>query len=477
MSDIDRNKALKNILESQRKAHLANLPVSAKARQDRIQKVINLLVNNKDALCNAMNEDFGHRHPTFSLMNDILGSVMSLDHAKTSLKKWMKSSKRSTVPPFSWFGSKGQVDYHPKGVVGIIAAWNAPLFTLFAPLASALAAGNRAILKPSELAPNTAACVAGIFKDGMNPQEVAVVTGGPTFGSEFTAMPFNQLIFTGGGVIGKKIMANAAENLTPVILELGGKSPVVISRSADLDDAAQKIAFGKGNNGGQICISPDTVFVPNELVNSFVEKLKTEYDALYPNKTETTGAINEMHLDRVQGYISDAKTRGAGIVKAGMNEAKASSRQSNLSIVISPDADSDIANQEIFGSGIIIYPYDDIKDAVKAIQNRPNPLALYYFGKDRAEETYVLDNILSGGASVNDVLMHAAMNDAPFGGVGASGMGAYHGREGFEALSHARTLYRAGWWNPRKAFGMLPPYSDKLTKMVEKTALKYRRDI
>ena len=468
-------RSIPEIIANQKFAHHASLPVSAQTRQKRLQNVINLLIDNHALLTDAMDEDFGGRDKTFSLMNDVLGSVLSLDHARKRVPIWMRPSKRPTLIPFSWFGAKGELRYYPKGVVGILGAWNAPLFTLFAPLSSTLAAGNRAVLKPSETVPYTANLLAKLFSENIDPDIVSIVTGGPSVAAEFCAQPFNQIVFTGGAEIGKKVLAAAASNLTPVILELGGKSPVIISDTADLEDAANKIALGKGSNAGQICISPDTIYVPEALVSKFTEHLSQAYSKYYGTESMTTSIVNSRHHKRLAETLRDASKFGAKLEKAGWPDGKG--RREALAIVVDANQDARIRNEEIFGPAISVLPYKHLDEVISDIKSRTEPLALYYFGRNKAEEQFVFDNLISGGAGTNDVMMHAAMNDAPFGGFGGSGMGSYHGKEGFNALCHARTHYRAGWWDPREKFDMLPPYSEKLKAMVEKTTQKYRRNI
>lgn len=466
---------ISELLNVQRRAHHATLPVSATCREQRLQQMINLLFDHQDKFCQTLDDDFGGRNPHFSYMNDILSSIMSLEHARKSLQRWMKPSTRSTVPPFSWFGSRGRVCYYPKGVVGILGAWNVPLFTLFAPLSSTLAAGNRAILKPSELTPKTADLLAELVAEYIDPEVLTVVTGGPAIAAEFCTQKFDQIVFTGGTETGKKVMRAAAENLTPVILELGGKSPVIISTSADLDDAVKKIALGKGANSGQICISPDTIYVPEADMDSFCGKLADKYGEFHSEQSMTTSVINERHQQRIEAYIEEAEASHTEVIRSSY--AVSDRRRNPLSIAINPPPDSQIRTQEIFGPALCVLSYQDLSWVIDDIRSRPNPLALYYFGNCEEEEQVLQDNILSGGMCTNDVMMHAAMNDAPFGGIGGSGMGAYHGKEGFAALSHARTQYRAGWWDPRKLVGMLPPYSDTFIKAIYSTGARFRREL
>jgi len=458
------------VLQAQRAAFQAALPVPADVRRQRLQRVIDLLVKHCDGLCAAMEADFGGRPVLFSMMNDVLGSLGALKAARDHFEVWMPDQPRASVAPFDQFGATAFVKFQPKGVVGIIGTWNAPLFTLFAPLASVFAAGNRAVLKPSEIVPRTAALVAQAVAEAFDPAELAVVQGGPEVAAAFSAQPWDHLVFTGSTAVGKQVMKAAAEHLVPVTLELGGKSPVVVGRSADLRAAAERIAVGKGQNAGQLCVSPDVVWVAREQADAFVAALRELYGGLFPttrDNPDVVPVVNERHFARVQGYVADAQARGARVETAGGSDAgDAANRRLPLSIVVEPAADSDIARHEIFGPAVMLRLYDDVGQAIDAINADGRPLALYYFGQDAAEQQRVLDQTLSGGVAVNDVLMHAALHDAPFGGVGASGMGHYHGREGFLEFSHTRSVYQAGAHDPRREWGMLPPYGPHLQPMM-----------
>lgn len=456
----------RRLLDAQRRAFRSEGPVVASQRRERLQRTIDMLVTHSDALCAAMREDFGGRPELFSLMNDVLGSIATLKAARDSFEAWLPDQPRTSVAPFDQFGATAWVKYQPKGVVGIIGTWNAPLFTLFAPLASVFAAGNRAVLKPSELDPRTAELVARIVAETFAPEELAVVTGGPEVAADFSAQPWDHLVFTGSTAVGRLVMQAAAANLVPVTLELGGKSPVLVGRSADIIDVAERVAVGKAQNSGQLCISPDTLWVHESQAETLVAELQSVYARLYPtiaDNPDVTPVVNEHHLARVESYVADAVARGARVVTAG-GEPDAdgmAQRRMPLRIVIEPPADSEIAQHEIFGPALVLKTYREIDEAIDAINAGQHPLALYYFGSDEAEQNAVLDRTLSGGVSINDVLMHAALEDAPFGGVGASGMGHFHGREGFLEFSHTRSVYKAGNHDPRHEWGMLPPYTDQ----------------
>ena len=459
------------LLQAQQSAFRAAGPVSAATRQQRLQRAIDMLVKYSDALCAAMGEDFGGRPVVFSMMNDIVGSLGSLKHARDHFEAWMPDQPRPSVAPFDNFGATAWVRFQPKGVVGIIGTWNAPIFTLLSPLACAFAAGNSAILKPSEIAPRTAKVMAQAVAEFFDPTVLTVITGGPEVASEFSRQPFNHLVFTGSTAVGKLVMAGAAENLVPVTLELGGKSPVLVGQSADIANAAERIAVGKSANSGQLCVSPDTVWVHESQTEAFIAALQSVYTGLYPtisDNCDVTPVVNQRHLVRVESYIADAGERGARVVIAGDSSSAntAESRRMPLRIVVNPAADSVIAQHEIFGPALVLRSYSAMADAVAEINAGERPLALYYFGSDAAEQQWVLDHTLSGGVSINDVTMHPALHDAPFGGVGASGMGHYHGREGFLEFSHARSVYSAGSHDPRREWGMLPPYTETFEQMV-----------
>jgi coniferyl-aldehyde dehydrogenase len=461
---------IRRLLDAQRAAFVAAGPVDLATRQSRVQRVIDMIVKFNDPLCEAMGADFGGRPVVFSMMNDVLGSLSALKCARDQLPAWMGDQPRTSVVPFDQFGATAWVKLQPKGVIGIIGTWNAPLFTLFAPLAGVYAAGNRAVLKPSEVTPRTSEVVARMVAETFEPAELAVVTGGAEVGAAFSAQPWDHLVFTGSTAVGRQVMKAAAENLVPVTLELGGKSPVILGRSADIRNAAERIAVGKAQNSGQLCVSPDTVWVPREKADEFVAAVREVYAGLFPtiaNNPDVTPVVNDRHFARVESYVADAGARGARVLMAGEFPSAEGTQQRRvpLRIVIGAPADSEITRHEIFGPAILLVPYDDIREAVAGVNAGDRPLALYYFGEDEAEMGYVLDHTLSGGVAINDVLMHAALLDAPFGGVGASGMGRYNGREGFLEFSHQRSVYRAGGHDPRREWGMLPPYGPHLEQM------------
>ena len=455
---------LTSLLAAQKKAFVGAGHVSAELRRERIQRVIELLVRFQQPLVEAMDADFGGRPQGFSLMNDVLGSLASLKYARDHLEHWVADEPRQVFAPYDQLGAKAWVMHQPKGSIGILGTWNAPLFTLLSPLACVLAAGNRAILKPSEVVPRTADVLAGAFAELFDPLEIAVVTGDAELAQVFTAQAFDHLVFTGSTAVARSVMRNAAQNLVPLTLELGGKSPVIISRSADLAKAAFSIAVAKANNGGQICINPDVVYVPREQMEDFLGLLGAAYSELLPAtdaNPDVVAVVNDRHLQRIEGYVQDARQRGARVERFPRAlEVDALTRRRPLQVVINPPRDSLILQEEIFGPALVLLPYEQLDRALADIHSRERPLALYYFGQSEEEQRHVLQNTISGGVSINDVMMHAALHDAPFGGVGASGMGHYHGREGFLEFSHMRTVYKAPAHDPRREWGLLPPYGE-----------------
>ena len=455
---------LSSLLAAQKKAFVGAGHVSAEQRRERIQRVIELLVRYQQPLVEAIDADFGGRPQGFSLMNDVLGSLASLKYARDHLEHWIEDEPRQVFAPYDQMGAKAWVMHQPKGSIGILGTWNAPLFTVLSPLACVLAAGNRAILKPSEVVPRTAQVLARAFAEMFDPLEVAVVTGDAELAQVFTAQPFDHLVFTGSTAVARSVMRNAAQNLVPLTLELGGKSPVIISRSADLAKAAFSIAVAKANNGGQICINPDVVYVPREQMEDLIGLLGAAYTELLPAtdaNPDVVAVVNARHLQRIEGYVQDARERGARIECFPQAlEVDAVTRRRPLQVVINPPRDSQIMQEEIFGPALVLLPYEQLDRALADIHSRERPLALYYFGQSEEEQRHVLQHTISGGVSINDVMMHAALHDAPFGGVGASGMGHYHGREGFLEFSHMRTVYKAPAHDPRREWGLLPPYGE-----------------
>ena len=465
---------LEALVELQRSKFRAEGEVTYSTRIDRLKRLKALIVENKTEFAETTKREFGGaRSYEFSLFSEFASKVEGIDYAMKHLKEWMKPEKRKTNKPMNFLGGKSQVRHFPKGVVGIISPWNLPFGLTVAPLTGALAAGNRAILKPSEFVPETAALFAEIIPKYFSEDEVAVVTGGADISQRFAELPFDHLLFTGSSNIGAKVMQSASKNLVPVTLELGGKSPVIIGRSAKLDLAGTRLTFGKLLNGGQLCLSPDYVVVPNELEEQLIARVVHEAQSMYPNITENedyAGIINERHFARLQNYIDDAVAKGAKLTIVGANKTRASknNRRMPLHILQNVNEDMLVMHEEIFGPILPVMTYSDVAEVPDMIEPRRNPLAMYYFGKDKREQEYLLSHVQSGGVCINDITLHYVQEDLPFGGVGASGMGAYHGPEGFRSLSHARAIYSQTMIDILPIIGARPPFGEKFRKNISK---------
>ena len=465
---------LNALIERQRSQFRAEGEVTYSTRIDRLKRLKALIVENKTEFAETTKREFGGaRSYEFSLFSEFASKVEAIDYSMKHLKQWMKPEKRKTNKPMNFLGGKSQVRHFPKGVVGIISPWNLPFGLTVAPLTGALAAGNRAILKPSEFVPETAALFAEIIPKYFSEDEVAVVTGGADISQRFAELPFDHLLFTGSSSIGAKVMQSASKNLVPVTLELGGKSPVIIGRSAKLDLAGTRLTFGKLLNGGQLCLSPDYVVVPNELEERLIARVVHEAQSMYPNITENedyAGVINERHFARLQNYIDDAVAKGAKLTIVGANKTRASknNRRMPLHILQNVTEDMLVMHEEIFGPILPVMTYSDVAEVPDMIEPRRNPLAMYYFGKDKREQEYLLSHVQSGGVCINDITLHYVQEDLPFGGVGASGMGAYHGPEGFRSLSHARAIYSQTMIDILPIIGARPPFGEKFRKNISK---------
>jgi len=456
-------------LQKLRAAQRAEGCPSANVRKERLQRCIDMLVDHQDDLVNALDEDYGGRSPYLSKMSEIMQPIGHLKHAIKHLEKWMKPEKRAAMFPMGLLGGKARIEYQPLGVVGIMSPWNFPMAMVFHPLANALAAGNRAMIKPSEFNPKTAALLEKLFKKYFSEDEIVVVNGGPEAGSAFASLDLDHIIFTGATSIGRMVMQAAAQNLTPVTLELGGKSPTIISKATDVKQAAEKIISGKTMNAGQVCLSPDYVFVPESELENFVSSARQTFQEMFPTisgNSDYVAVINVRHYQRITGYIEEAKAAGVRVEALQDDAYNPEEQRIPVHVIINPDESLKVMQDEIFGPILIVKTYTELSECINYIADHPHPLGLYYFGDDKAEQQYVLENTQSGGVTINDVIMHISNIDLPFGGVGNSGMGNYQGWEGFKTFSHARSVYTQGWLNLPKLAGTNPPYnSEKLDKL------------
>lgn len=465
------NDDLGTILAKQKAANIRDGIPSLEQRQVWIDKAIDLLVTHGEALNQAMAEDFGHRSIDQSNLTDIAGSIGALKFSRKHMRGWMKPEKRKVEFPLGLLGSKAQVQYQPKGVVGIISPWNFPVNLTFTPLANVFAAGNRAMIKPSEFTERTSALMQELFAKYYTEEEVAVVTGGPDIGAAFSKLPFDHLVFTGATSIAYHVMRAAADNLVPLTLELGGKSPVILGESANLEKAASRIMAGKTLNAGQICLAPDYAFVPESKTREFVGAAQASVEKMFPSglkdNYDYTSVVNQRHYERLNSYLDDAREKGAEVVEinpTGDNFSQQPHHKMAPHIVINPTDDMKVMQDEIFGPILPIKSYTETRDAVAYINDNPRPLGLYYFGDDAAERDMVLNSTTSGGVTVNDVIFHVAQEDLPFGGVGPSGMGAYHGQDGFKEFSHKKAIYTQT--GSELLAMMRPPYGDAFRKQV-----------
>lgn len=451
-------------LAAQKAAFSAAMPEPLAARRDRLDRAIALLADNAGELAAAASADFGHRSREQTLLTDIMPSISALKYARRHLNRWARGERRGVMFPLGLLGARAQVDFMPKGSVGIMAPWNFPVGMVFSPLAGVLAAGNRAMVKPSELTGRVSALLASLLASRFSSEEIAVFTGGAEVGAAFSALPFDHLVFTGSTAVGRKVMASAAQNLVPLTLELGGKSPAIVAPGADIVRAAERIALGKLMNAGQICLAPDYVLVPREREEALVASISQAAARMYPrllDNDDYTSVIGARHAQRLRALVSDAVDKGAQAIvvnPAGEDFALSNGNKLPLTLLLGVDDTMAVMQEEIFGPVLPVIAVDSLGEAIDYVNAHGRPLGLYLFTSDRAEEREVLSRTVSGGVTVNDVIFHNAMEDLPFGGIGPSGMGAYHGVDGFRQFSHARAVYRQPGFDVAALAGLKPPY-------------------
>lgn len=465
-------------LEKQRADFTAAMPEALSVREDRINRAIALLVDNADAFAKAVSEDFGHRSEEQTLMTDIVPSISALKHAKKHINSWSRGERRKPTFPLGLLGAKAEIVYQPKGVVGVIAPWNFPVGMVMVPMAGILAAGNRAMVKPSEFTERVSALFEEVIPKYFADTEIAVFTGGPEVGMAFSALPFDHMIFTGATSVGKHIMRAASENLVPVTLELGGKSPTIIGRSADKKKAADRVALGKMLNAGQICLAPDYLYVAEEQEDEMISAVSKSVSAMYPTllaNDDYTSVVNGRNRDRLQSYLDDAREKGAELIEVNPGDEDFSASNGHkmpLTIIRNVNDDMKVMQEEIFGPILPVKTYNTIDEAIDYVNANDRPLGLYYFGSDGNEEERVLGRTISGGVTVNDVIFHNAMEDLPFGGVGPSGMGHYHGYDGFKEFSHMRAVYKQPKMDVAGLAGFKPPYGKKTWATIKRELKK-----
>jgi len=458
------------LLAQQRRAFVHAGPPSLNQRRADLKKLRSVVLARRTEIEGMLNADFGHRSRHETAIMEIVSLVQGIDYLHRNLRGFMRPTRRHVALPFR-FGS-ARIEYQPLGVIGIMAPWNYPLSLALMPLATAIAAGNRAMIKPSEFTPATSELLARMLAQIFTQEQVAVVTGDASVGASFSALPFDHLIFTGSTSVGRAVMKSASENLTPVTLELGGKSPVIVAKGYAIDHAAAGIAYGKLSNAGQTCIAPDYALVHEDEIGAFITAYEKAVAALYPSgptSDDYTCIINDRHYARLTALLDDARAKGARILEVGRNPGDASRRSRTLAptIVLDSNDDMRIMQEEIFGPVLPVRSYRDLDEAIGYINAQSRPLALYYYGRDGEHRRKVLSRTTSGNVTINGTLMHYAQDDLPFGGVGPSGMGVYHGIEGFRRLSHAKGIFEQGRWNGanllRAPFG---PLTDAILKFM-----------
>lgn len=451
-----------------RAAWQARRPELAQRRADlqRLREAFRAQVPAMDA---AIRADFGHRSEHENLISEAMVVIAEIDHALAHLRRWTRP--RRAAVGWRFWPARAQVRPVPVGVVGILSPWNYPVNLALMPLVSAIAAGNHVYLKPSEHTPRTSAWLRQLLAEVFPAERVAVALGGPGVGAAFAALPFDHLLFTGSTAVGRKVMAAAAPNLTPVTLELGGKAPAVVCPDFPIDKAAARIATGKWINAGQTCIGVDYVLVDAARRDAFVEAIGAELRARYGNlatSPDYTRIINGAQHARLQGYVDDARARGLRVLTPLGDAASAGPERSERllppTLVIEPDAGAEVMRHEIFGPILPVLSYQSLDEAIATIQRQPRPLALYPFSHDEANVRRILDGILPGGVTVNDTLVHFGVHGLPFGGIGPSGMGAIHGKYGFDTFSKQLPVLRQARWAGSDL--IKPPYTGRIDRMI-----------
>jgi len=456
-------------LDEIKAAFAADPNPSLEVRLERISRIEKMLEANEEKICKVLTADFGVRHSIESRLAEFQMVYQACKYTRKHLKDWMKPVQMDT--PAFMGSSQAWIQSQSLGVVGIMSPWNYPVQLALIPAIAALAAGNRVWLKPSERSSRTSGFLASLIQEYFHSSEFCVSTGGEDVAEQFAALPFAHLFFTGSEAIGKKVMRAAAENLTPVTLELGGKTPAIIDSSAKLKDAAAAIVYGKLLNGGQTCIAPDYVLIDQANCDAFINELQATAQAQFSNPEELTGPIDDEQLQYWQHLVADALDRGAKAI-ALLNNPTAGARRFEPIALIDVPPEARVLHEEIFGPILPIVAVNSVSAAIEYINSKANPLAIYWFGKDKNNMQRVLEETRSGGVTINDVLLHATVESLPFGGVGASGMGSYHGKAGFDTFSHQKPILEVrGLLGTSLLKGTKPahpPYSKKTERLIKR---------
>ena len=459
-------RVLTDVLASMRAAQRADPVPAWSTRADRLHALEALMLDNREAIATAIDADFGRRPREETEILEFFPSLSGVHHALRRGRRWMRVQRHWAN--FWFLPARTEVRPQPLGVVGIIAPWNYPLYLAIGPLTDALAAGNRVMLKMSEYTPRFSTLFAELVARGFRDDEVVVVNGGADVGRAFAALPFDHLLFTGSTAVGRDVMASAAPNLTPVTLELGGKSPALIGPGARFGHAVQRIVLGKLLNAGQTCIAPDYVLLPRAMVRPFVDAAREAATRFYPGlplNEQYSSIISERHYARLRALRDDAVAMGAKAYPLGTPVDDANLRTISPVILTDVDDRMQIMREEIFGPLLPLVAYDTLDEALDHIAARPHPLALYAFEDDTATLDQILTRTQAGGVTVNDTILHIAQHSLPFGGVGASGMGSYHGEAGFRTFSRMKPVMRQARLN---AVSLLnPPYGAAFERLLK----------
>jgi coniferyl-aldehyde dehydrogenase len=458
---------LRQAFARMRTAFHADMAPGLPVRRDRLARVARMTRHHAREIIAAISADFGHRSPHETLIADLLAVDEAIKHAQRYLAGWMRPQRIATA--LMYRPGYNRLLAQPLGVVGVVAPWNYPYQLSLLPAVAALAAGNRVMIKPSELTPRTAELMARIVGETFDEDELAVFPGDATVGKAFVELPFDHLFFTGSTAVGRIVAQAAAKNLTPVTLELGGKSPVIVDAEAAFESIAPKIAIGKLFNAGQTCIAPDYALVPRARIDEFVAAMTTAIGKLYPTlngNADYTSIVNERHYARLVGLRADARTRGARVVEVNpaAEALPAAARKLAPALILDASDEMAVMREEIFGPLLPVVAYDSLDDAIGYVNRRERPLALYWFGDNAARRDRVLQGTIAGGVTVNGCLTHFAQEAQPFGGVGASGIGSYHGVHGFRAFSKEKPVYYQGRLGIMPL--LLPPYGGLLDRVL-----------
>jgi coniferyl-aldehyde dehydrogenase len=459
-------RALEDALQATLARSRAEPAATPAERLDRLARLRAVVADNEERFRQAISADFGHRSAVETTMAEAMMVYGEIRHATKHLKTWMAPQRIATALQF--LPARNRLIPQPLGVVGIIAPWNYPLQLTLAPAIGALAAGNRVIIKPSELSPHFSALLKETVAARFEATELLVTGIEDDVAKAFAHLPFDHLVFTGSTRIGRLVAEAAGRNLTPVTLELGGKSPAIIDASADLEEAAERIAYGKLLNAGQTCIAPDYVLVPENSVQSFAEKVRAQMRRMFgtdPSNKDYTSVISDRHYARLESLVADAARSGAKILQPATPDDPnwKAHRKFPPTLIVGATEAMAAMQEEIFGPVLPILGYRDPTEAIAFVNRRDRPLALYWFGKDRAARDEVLSRTISGGVTVNDCLFHFAQANQPMGGVGASGTGAYHGEWGFRTFSKLKPVFYRSKFN--RLADLYPPYGGKIARL------------